>query len=455
VSPEARGALGSTTLPQKVGGRVPVRDAGVRRRGRGVPYGLFWAGGVRSGATGVAGSAAGGERHTEWNHRDVNPPMLQSHLLDDAGRLSAWPSQDPGEGLPVIEPFAPEVADSELEELRVRLRATRWPEPATDPRQGPSVTELQDLCSYWADGYDWRRCEARLGAIGQYRATVDGLGIHFLHARSPRADAFPLILTHGWPGSVIEYLDALDLLTAAGFHCVVPSLPGYAWSDKPAEPGWGVERIARAWAALMARLGYHRYGAQGSDWGTSVSASIGRQDAEHVAGIHLMPPLAPPLGARPGQSIEDSGYSLQQRTRPQTIGYSLTDSPAGLAAWITEKVRSWADPRSELPGDALLDNLMLYWLPRTGASAARLYWESLGDVSRWLEGPLEERDIVRAPTGCSVFRHELQRPTRLEAEQRFADIRYWSEPERGGHFPAWEQPALFAAELEAFFALVR
>ena len=209
----------------------------------------------------------------------------------------------------------------------------------------------------------------------------------------------------------------------------------------------------------MAELGYERYGAQGSDWGTSVSASIGQQDAEHVVGIHLMPPLAPPLAgterARRGQRTEDAGYSSQQRTRPQTIGYSLTDSPGGLAAWITEKVRSWADPRSALSRDAVLDNLMLYWLPRTGASAARLYWESLDDVTRWLEGPLEKRDIVRAPTGCSVFRHELQRPTRMEAEQRFTDILYWSEPERGGHFAAWEQPAVFAAELESFFALVR
>jgi pimeloyl-ACP methyl ester carboxylesterase len=359
----------------------------------------------------------------------------------------------------VIEPFAPDVPEAELEDLRARLRATRWPEPATDPRQGVDLAELQALCSYWVDGYDWHRCEARLAAIGQYRTTIDGLGIHFLHARSPRPDALPLILTHGWPGSVVEYLDALELLTEAGFHCVVPSLPGYGWSDKPDSPGWGVERIARAWATLMAELGYQRYGAQGSDWGTSVSASIGQHDAEHVVGIHLMPPLAPALAgterARREQRTEDAGYSLQQRTRPQTIGYSLTDSPAGLAAWITEKVRSWADPRSALSLDAVLDNLMLYWLPRTGASAARLYWESLGDVTRWLEGPLEKRDIVRAPTGCSVFRHELQRPTRTEAEQRFTDIVYWSEPERGGHFPAWEQPALFAAELESFFAVVR
>jgi epoxide hydrolase len=359
----------------------------------------------------------------------------------------------------MIEPFVNNVPEAELEDLRARLRATRWPEPETDPAQGVAVAELQDLCAYWAEGYDWRRCEARLAAVGQYRARVDRLAIHFLHARSKRPDGFPLILTHGWPGSVIEFLDAVEPLTDAGFHCVVPSLPGYGWSGKPAEPSWGVQRIARAWAALMAQLGYDRYGAQGSDWGTSVSASLAQQDPEHVAGVHLMPPLAPPLPGsdRTGrrQRADDSGYSTQQRTRPQTIGYSLTDSPAGLAAWITEKVRTWTDPRSELSPDTVLDNLMLYWLPRTGASSARLYWESLGDVTRWIEGPLEEGDLVHAPTGCSVFPYELQRPTRAEAEQRFTDIRYWSEPERGGHFAAWEQPALFAAEVEAFFALVR
>jgi pimeloyl-ACP methyl ester carboxylesterase len=359
----------------------------------------------------------------------------------------------------MMEPFTPVVTDEELRDLRARLRATRWPEPETDPSQGVALADLQELCRYWAEAYDWRACEERLGAVGQYRTTIDGLGIYFLHARSPQADALPLVLTHGWPGSVVEFLDALDFLTRAGFHCVVPSLPGYGWSDKPTRPGWDVYRIARAWATLMARLGYDRYGAQGSDWGTSVSASLGQQDPEHVVGIHLVPPLAPP---RPGtvpssdaQGDDESGYSEQQRTRPQTIGYSLIDSPAGLAAWIMEKVRRWSDPRSHLSRNSELDNLMFYWLPRTGASAARLYWESLGDVARWLRGPLDARDLVHVPTGGSVFPHELQRPTRGDAEQRFTDLRYWNEPERGGHFAAWEQPELFAAEVEVFFGLLR
>src|SRR3954467_720659 len=203
-----------------------------------------------------------------------------------------WRCWENGE---VVEPFVSVVSDADLEELRGRLRATRWPERETDERQGVALTDLQELCSYWAQDYDWRRCEERLASIGWFRASVDGLNIAFLHARSGRADAFPLVLTHGWPGSVIEFVDAWGPLTAAGFTCVVPSLPGYGWSDKPSQPGGGGERIARGWAELMAQLGYQRYGAVGSDWGTSVSASLGQQDPAHVAGVHLVPPLAPPL----------------------------------------------------------------------------------------------------------------------------------------------------------------
>lgn len=354
----------------------------------------------------------------------------------------------------MIEPFTPSVADRELDDLRGRLRATRWPEPATDPRQGVALEHLQRRCAHWASEYDWRATERQLAATGQFITVVDGLRVHFLHARSPRSDAFPLILTHGWPGSVAEFLDVLAPLNARGFHCVVPSLPGFGWSEKPTEPGWGIARIARAWAALMARLEYDRYGAQGTDWGTSVSASLAAQDPEHVAGIHLMPPLAPTTSAR-RQADGDSGYSTQQRTRPQTVGYALTDSPAGLAAWIGEKLDSWADPRTPIPEDRILDTLMLYWLPRTAASSARLYWESLGDVTRWLNGPLRPQDRVHAPTGASIFSHELQRPTRDEAAARFTDIRYWSTPAYGGHFPALEQPSTFVAEVSAFFALVR
>jgi epoxide hydrolase len=256
------------------------------------------------------------------------------------------------------------------------------------------------------------------------------------------------------------------------FHVVCPSLPGYGFSGKPDQTGWGIERIAGAWASLMARLGYRRYGAVGSDWGTSVSALVGRQDAEHVAGIHLIPPLAGPdpgtfddltdaersaLASLEHSAEWDSGYSREHATRPQTIGYALVDSPVALAAWIVEKFWSWTDHSgalgSALTRDELLDNLMMYWLPRTGASSARLYWESIRQVNEWIAGTAA--DTVDVPVGCSVFPAELQRPSRRWAQKRFTDIRYWNEPPRGGHFAAFEQPELFVAEVRAFFRLVR
>jgi pimeloyl-ACP methyl ester carboxylesterase len=379
--------------------------------------------------------------------------------------------------------FRLDVPESELEDLRARLRNTRWPERETvdDWAQGVPLAYLQDLCAYWADEYDWRTTEARLNALPQFRTTIDGLAIHFLHVRSPHADALPLVISHGWPGSIVEFLKVIGPLTdptahggdaSDAFHVVCPSLPGYGFSDKPARPGWGVERIARAWTVLMTRLGYQRYGAQGSDWGTSVSASVGQQDPQHVVGIHLTPPLAPPDPATLDdltereraalasleQSAEwDSGYSREQETRPQTIGYALVDSPAALCAWIIEKFWAWTDNDGHLENvltrDELLDNLMLYWLPRTGASSARLYWESIRQVNEWISGAVD--DVVDVPTGCSIFPKELQRPSRRWAEKRFVDIRYWNEPERGGHFAAFEQPELFVDEVRAFFRLVR
>jgi epoxide hydrolase len=379
--------------------------------------------------------------------------------------------------------FRIEVAEADLEDLRARLRRTRWPERETveDWSQGVPLAYLEELCGYWADGYDWRATERRLNMLPQFRRVIDGIGIHFLEVRSPHADALPLVITHGWPGSVIEFLKVLGPLTdptahggaaADAFHVVCPSLPGYGFSDKPARPGWGVERIASAWAVLMARLGYERYGAQGSDWGTSISASIGQQDPGHVAGIHLTPPLAPPdpatiddltqreraaLASLEHSAEWDSGYSREHATRPQTIGYALVDSPAALCAWIIEKFWAWTDcdgrVENVLTRDELLDNLMLYWLPGAGASSARLYWESSRLVNEWISGPTN--DTVTVPTGCSIFPKELQRPSRRWAEKRFLDIRYWGEPERGGHFAAFEQPELFVDELRAFFRLVR
>jgi pimeloyl-ACP methyl ester carboxylesterase len=382
-----------------------------------------------------------------------------------------------------VTPFRIEIPESELRDLRERLARTRWPERETvdDWSQGIPLAYLKELCAYWADGYDWRATEARLNALPQFRTELDGLGIHFLHVRSPHRDALPLVVTHGWPGSIVEFLKVIGPLTdptahggdaADAFHVVCPSLPGYGFSDKPSHPGWKVERIAAAWTQLMGRLGYQRYGAQGSDWGTSISAGIGQQDPDHVAGIHLMPPLAAPDPDTFGDLTEaeraalasleygdewDSGYSKEHETRPQTVGYSLVDSPVGLCAWIVEKLWSWTDcdghPENVLTRDELLDTVMLYWLPGTGASSARLYWESMREVRDLFTRA--NADVVAVPTGCSIFPKELQRPSRRWAEKRFTDIRHWNELDLGGHFAAFEQPELFVDEVRSFFRLVR
>jgi epoxide hydrolase len=382
-----------------------------------------------------------------------------------------------------VEPFRIDVPEAELDDLRARLNAAGWPERETveDWSQGVPLEYMRELCAYWADGYDWRATEARLNALPQFRTELQGLGIHFVHVRSPHPEALPLVMTHGWPGSIVEFLKVIGPLTEPSahgghsgdaFHVVCPSLPGYGFSDKPQRPGWGVERIAAAWVELMARLGYERYGAQGSDWGTSISASIGQQDPEHVAGIHLTPPLAPPdpatlddltdaeraaLASLEHAAEWDSGYSTEHATRPQTIGYALADSPVALCAWIVEKFWAWTDcdghPENALTRDELLDNLMLYWLPRTGASSARLYWESIRRVNELIAGSVQ--DVVAVPTGCSIFPKELQRPSRRWAERRFSDIRHWNELDRGGHFAAFEQPELFVGELRSFFRQVR
>jgi pimeloyl-ACP methyl ester carboxylesterase len=382
-----------------------------------------------------------------------------------------------------VTPFRIEVPQDALGDLRERLGRTRWPEAETvdDWSQGVPLSYLRELCRHWAEDYDWRATERRLNLLPQFRTEVDGLGIHFLHVRSPHPDAFPVVLTHGWPGSVVEFLKVVGPLTdptahggdaADAFHLVIPSLPGYGFSDRPTQPGWGVERIAGAWARLMARLGHRRYGAQGGDWGTSVSTSIAQQDPEHVAGIHLTPPLAPPdpatlddltdreraaLASLEHAAEWESGYSQEHATRPQTIGYALVDSPAALCAWIVEKLWAWTDHDGQLETvltrDELLDNVMLYWLPGTGASSARLYWESIRQVNRWISGPVT--DTVAVPTGCSIFPRELQRPSRRWAARRFLDIRWWNELDKGGHFAAFEQPELFVNEVRSFFRLVR
>ena len=392
--------------------------------------------------------------------------------------MSAVPTPMPG-----MAPFRVEVAEADLDDLRRRLRRTRWPEAETvaDWSQGVPLHYLRRLCAHWADGYDWRATEARLNAWPQLVVQVGGLGIHVLDARSPHQGALPLVLTHGWPGSVVEFLDVLGPLTdppahggdaADAFHVVCPSLPGYGFSDKPSRAGWGVERIADAWAELMARLGHARYGAAGSDWGTTISTLLAQRDRAHLAGILVVPPLAAPdpatfdeltpseraaLSDLERSDREESGYSEQQATRPQTLGYGLVDSPAGLCAWIVEKFRAWTDnrgdPEDALTRDQMLDDVMLYWLPGTGASSARLYWESIRLVSGWFRDATS--DTVDVPTGCSIFPREVPRASRRWAERRYTDIRHWHELDRGGHFAAFEQPALFVDEVRSFFRLVR
>jgi epoxide hydrolase len=368
------------------------------------------------------------------------------------------------------------VADAELAELRDRLRRTRWPDRETvdDWSQGIPLEYVQDVCRYWAEDYDWRRVEAELNRFEQLRfSDPSGLGIQVLHARSSESTALPLVLTHGWPGSVVEFLDVIEPLrdpaahggdAADAFHVVCPTLPGYGFSDKPAEAGWNVQRIADCWAGLMAALGYPRYGAQGGDWGSAVTTRLGVQDPGHCIGIHLnMVTVGPPHGATEHTEAEqaalaslayyqewDSGYSTEQATRPQTVGYGLVDSPSGQAAWVLEKFWAWTDhgghPENVITRDRLLDNVMHYWLPSAAASSARLYWESFRRGAR---------DPVKVPAGMSIFPKEIFRASRRWAERRFSDIRHWNELDRGGHFASFEQPDVFVDEVRAFFRTVR
>jgi pimeloyl-ACP methyl ester carboxylesterase len=369
-----------------------------------------------------------------------------------------------------ITPFQIQVSDDELEDLRRRLAATRWPdeEPVSDWSQGIPRAYLQEVVEYWREKYDWRAREAHLNSFAQFKTEVAGLGIHFIHVRSPQEDALPLVMTHGWPGSIVEFHKVIGPLTdpvAHGgraedaFHVVCPSLPGYGFSDKPTTTGWGVSKIADTWGALMRKLGYDRYVAQGGDWGAMVTTCIGAQDSEHCIGIHLNMPIAPPTPESLDNlteaeqsalaSINDygengSGYSKQQSTRPQTVGYALVDSPAGQAGWILEKFYSWTDcdghPENVLTRDELLDNVMLYWLPGNGASSARLYWESFNSP------PF---DAVDVKVGASIFPKEIFRSSERWVKARFPNVVHFNTLEKGGHFAAFEQPETFVDEVRA------
>lgn len=376
-----------------------------------------------------------------------------------------------------IRPLQLSIDQSRIDDLHRRLDDARLPERETvnDRSQGVPLSMIRDLRDYWRDRYDWRRCEARLNALGQSVTTIDGLDIHFLHIRSPEADALPMLMTHGWPGSVIEFHKVIEPLTCPGshggqasqaFHLVIPSLPGYGFSGKPQETGWGVQRIAKAWVELMRRLGYDRFVAQGGDWGASVTTALGRLGAPECIGIHVNMPLGFPdkddyadQGPGAAEARErlsaygrvESGYANIQATRPQTLGYALADSPIGQAAWIVEKFWVWSDSGDDLwatfTRDEILDNIMLYWLGNAGASSGRLYWESLAT------GFEPHRTPMKA--GCTIFPREIFAPPRRWVEKQYTNLVYWSEVDRGGHFAALEQPELFVQEVRNCFALWR
>jgi pimeloyl-ACP methyl ester carboxylesterase len=390
-------------------------------------------------------------------------------------------------GATAIRPFRVEVPEAEVEALRARIAAARWPsrELVDDRSQGVQLATLQELANYWAGDYSWRRCEARLNALPQFTTEIDGVNIHFIHVKSPHENALPLIMTHGWPGSVVELLETVGPLTDPAAHggsaedafdLVLPSIPGYGFSGEPAEVGWGPGRTAQAWAELMRRLGYTRYVAQGGDVGASVTDAMGRQGPEGLAGIHtnlLVTALATP---GPTESEEERaaadqlatfratgfGYFLEQATRPQTIGYALLDSPVALAAWMLDhdtdsyyKIsRAFVDghPAGNLTRDHIVDNITVYWLTGTGASAARSYWESGRDQAR---AAGQAPPAVSIPVGFTTFPDEIFRAPRSWVEKGYPTLSYFNEADRGGHFAAWEEPELFSEEIRAAFRTVR
>jgi pimeloyl-ACP methyl ester carboxylesterase len=382
-----------------------------------------------------------------------------------------------------IRPFRADVPEEAVADMQRRIAATRWPtrELVGDRSQGVQLATLKELARYWAADYDWRACEARLDALPQFKTEIDGVDIHFIHVRSPHPDALPLIMTHGWPGSVIELLGAIGPLTdppAYGgraedaFDLVLPSLPGYGFSAEPAEVGWNPGRIASAWAELMRRLGYPRYVAQGGDVGAAVTDAMGRQAPEGLLGIHtnlLAPALAshPPAQSEQERAAADAlatfnasgkGYFIEQDTRPQTIGYALLDSPVALAAWMLDhdtdsyyKIsRAFLDNQQagQLSRDSIIDNITLYWLTGTGASAAREYWES-GQAAVRAAGQAPPQ--VTVPVGFTTFPGEIFRAPRSWVESSYPSLSYFHEADKGGHFAAWEEPELFASEVEAAF----
>jgi len=390
-----------------------------------------------------------------------------------------------------VRPFQVKVPEAELTDLRRRIAATRWParERVTDRSQGVQLGTLRELARYWTNEYDWRKCEARLNALPQFTTEIDGVDIHFIHVRSRQDNALPLIMTHGWPGSVIELLETVGPLTDPtshggnpndAFHLVLPSLPGYGFSGEPTEPGWESGRIARAWAALMDRLGYTRYVAQGGDVGAAVTDAMGRQAPKGLLGIHInllvasigledkLPAKSEQERAAHGAvktfTTDGFGYFLEQATRPQTIGYSLLDSPVGLAAWLLDhdtdsyyKIsRAFVDgePVGNLTRDNIIDNITLYWLTGTGASAAQWYWET-GRAQAAARAAGQAPPPVSVRVGFTTFPGEIFAAPRSWVETVYPGLAYFNETDKGGHFAAWEEPELFSAEVRAAFRPLR
>jgi pimeloyl-ACP methyl ester carboxylesterase len=385
-----------------------------------------------------------------------------------------------------IRPFVVKVPEEALVDLRRRLAMTRWPDQETvaDRSQGIQLANLREIVRHWETGYDWRKAEAKLNALPQFVTTIDGLDIHFIHVRSRHPNALPLIMTHGWPGSVFELLKTVGPLTnppAFGgraedaFNLVLPSMPGYGFSGRPRDTGWNTDRIARAWAELMRRLGYQRYVAQGGDWGAPIASAMARQKAMGLLGIHINLPATVPSdiaavlatgGLAPAGLSEKEraafnavdifykkyrAYGVMMGTRPQTIGYALTDSPVGLAAWMFDYNNG--EPERLLTRDEMLDDVTLYWLTNSAASSARLYWESRGRSI--ILAASQKTDEILLPVAISVFPEEVYRAPETWARRAYRNLIYFNEVDKGGHFAAWEQPELFAAELRAAFRSLR
>ena len=375
-----------------------------------------------------------------------------------------------------ISPFVISISDEQIIDLKNRIANTRWPDAETTSgwNQGVPLAYVKELVQYWGEQYDQQRLANRLNAFDNFKTNLLGLNFHFMHIKSSNPNARPLLLTHGWPGSVVEFLKVIGPLTEPqdhggtaddAFHLVIPSLPGYGFSDKPKATGWGVEKIADAWSTLMARLGYSQYFAQGGDWGSVITSYIARQDPEHCLGIHInMGIVAPDPNAENLTANElsimagwkyyqdwDSGYSKQQATRPQTLGYGLVDSPSGQAAWIVEKFYQWMDcdghPENIVSRDELLDNIMVYWLTGSGASSARLYWESFG-------GGEGREQPVSIPMGATISATDIFRTSERFASRVFTNIVFWKDKEEGGHFAAFEQPNAFVSELRECFGVM-